>query len=142
MTVHSSRWRRRSGAEGDMSLERFGRYGDAREYALHDVVRGDVLGEGFEREDDAVPYDVEGQILDALPGDVAATAAVRERPTGPDEVDGRARARPVADVLRHITDAVLRRGARRGREPDHVLHERRIHEDIVDLMLQLQETLW
>src|SRR5256886_15743800 len=89
MTVHSSRWRRRSGAEGDMSLEWFGRYGNACEYTLHDVVRGDVLREGFEREDDAMPYDVEREVLDVLPGDVSATAEVRERPTGEDQINRR-----------------------------------------------------
>src|SRR6266851_8057868 len=113
MTVHSSLCRRRSGPEGDMSLQWFGQYGDAREHALHDVVRGDVLGERFEREDDPMTQHIERQVLDVLPGHVATTAEIRERAAGEDEVDGRARARAIADVLRHVADAVLGRIPRR-----------------------------
>src|SRR6266513_3943547 len=141
MTVHSSRWRRRSGPEGDMSLQWLRGYRDTREHALHDVVRADILRESVEGEDDPVPQDVESEVLDVLPGHIPAAAEIRERATGEHEVDGRARARTVADVLRHITDAVLGRLPRRGREPDDVLHERRIDEDLVDLALQLDETL-
>src|SRR2546426_10676371 len=104
MTVHSSRCRRRSGAEGDMSLQWFGRYGNPCEHTLYDVVGGDILREGFEREDDAVPYHVQREILDVLPRDVAATAEGRERTTGQDEVDRGARARAIADVLPHVAD--------------------------------------
>src|SRR5881628_1027782 len=141
MTVHSSRWRRRSGAEGDMSLQWFGRYGNAREHTLDDVVRGHVLRERFERKDDAMPYDIEREILDVLPGDVAATAEVRQRATSQDEVDRCARARAVADVLGDVADAVLGRVARSGREPDDILHKRRIDEDVVDFVLELDQTL-
>src|SRR2546425_5568313 len=118
-----------------MSLKGFGRNWDAREHTLHDVVRGDVLGQGFERENDAVPYDIEREILDVLPGDIAAATQVCERATGKDEIDGGARACAVVDVLRHVADAVLGGVARRGGEPDDVLHERRIDEDLVDLVL-------
>src|SRR5713226_2919295 len=121
MTVHSSRCRRRSGAEGDMSLEWFGRYRDAGKHTLYEVVRGDVLRKGFEREDDAMPYDVEREILNVLPGDVAAAPEIRERATGEDEVDRGAWACAVADVLRHVADPVLGGMARRGCEPDDVL---------------------
>src|SRR6267143_3758459 len=100
MTVHSSRWRRRSGPEGDMSLQWFRRYGNACEHALHQVVGGDVLGERFEREDDAVAQDVEREVLDVLPGDVASAAEIGQRTAGENEVDGRTGARAVADVLR------------------------------------------
>src|SRR5437867_5643040 len=133
MTVHSSRCRRRSGAEGDMSLKWFGRYGNACEHTLYDIVGGDVLREGLEGEDDAMPYYVEREILDVLPRDVAATAEVGQRATSQDEVDRRARARAVADVLGHIADAVLGRVACRGREPADVLQQRRIDEDIIDV---------
>src|SRR5205814_5804887 len=101
----------------------------------------DIFRESFEREDDPVPQDVESEVLDVLPGHVPAAAEIGERATGEHEVDGRARARTVADVLRHITDAVLGGLPRRGREPDDVLHERRIDEDLVDFTLQLDETL-
>src|SRR6267142_6573463 len=141
MTVHSSRCRRRSGPEGDMSLQWLGGYGNAREHALHDVVGADVLGERFEREDDPVPQDVEREVLDVLPGDVPAPAEIRERATGEDEVDGGPRARAVADVLRHVADSVLGRLSRRRCEPHDVLHEGWVDENIVDLALQLHETL-
>src|SRR5438034_6529394 len=107
MTVHSSRCRRRSGAEGDMSLKWLGWHRDTRDHALHDVVGGHILGEGFERQDDAVTQDVEREVLDVLPGYVAAAAKIGERATGEDEVDRCTRARAVGDVLRHIADAVL-----------------------------------
>src|SRR2546426_12036928 len=105
-----------------MSLKWFGRNWDAGEHTLHDVVRGDVLGQGFEREDDAVPYDVEGEILDVLPGDIAAAAQVCERATSKDEIDRGARACAVADVLRHVAYAVLGGGARRRGEAGGILH--------------------
>src|SRR6059036_3094991 len=130
MTVHSSRCKRRSGPEGDMSLQWFGRYGNAREHTLHHVVRGHILGERLEGEDDAVAQNVEREVLNVLASDVASAAEVGERAAGEDEVDGRARAGAVADVLRHVADAVLRGVARRGREPNDVLHERRIDEDL------------
>src|SRR5216683_907020 len=129
MTVHSSFCRRRSGPEGDMSLQWFGWYGDTREHALHDVVRGDILGERLERENDAMAQHIERQVLDVLPGHIATTAQIRERATGEDEVDGRARARAIADVLRNVADAVLGGIPGRRREPDDVLHERWIDED-------------
>src|SRR3954471_9102253 len=100
MTVHSSRWRRRSGAEGDMSLQWLRRHGDTREHTLHDVVRGDVLGQRFERKNDAVTKDIERQILDILARHVPASPKERQRASGEDEVDRGARTRTVGDVLR------------------------------------------
>src|SRR5438067_5407596 len=116
-----------------MSLQWFSGYRNAREHALHDVVRADILRESFEGKDDPVPQDVDREVLDVLPRNVPAPAEICERATGEHEVDRRARARAVADVLRHITDAVFGGLSRRGREPDDVLHERRIDEDVVDL---------
>src|SRR2546423_3247722 len=124
-----------------MSLKWFRRNRNAREHTLHDVVRGDVLGEGFERKDDAVPYDVEGEILDVLTRDVAATAEVGQRATSQDEIDRGARTCAVADVLGYVADAVFGRVTRGRREPDDVLHERRVDEDLVDFALQLPQTL-
>src|SRR6267142_1244841 len=124
-----------------MSLKWFRRNRNAREHTLHDIVRGDVLGEGFERKDDAVPYDVEGEILDVLPGDVAATPQIGERAACQDEIDRGAWACAVADVLRYVADAVFGRVTRGRRKPNDVLHERRVDEDLVDFALQLPQTL-
>ena len=51
-----------------MSLQWFGRNGNAREHALHDVVGGHVLGECFEGEDDAVTQYVEREVLKQYQG--------------------------------------------------------------------------
>src|SRR5437899_8675703 len=102
MTVHSSRCRRRSGAEGDMSLQWFGRHRDTRDHALHDVVGGHILGESFEREDDAVTQDVEREVLDVLPGDIAAAAKIGEGATGEDEVDRCARSEEHTSELQSL----------------------------------------
>src|SRR5438874_12466652 len=123
MTVHSSRCRRRSAPEGDMSLQRFGRRGDARENALHDLIGADLIGERLEREHDAVPDDVEREVLKVLAGDVAAAAQKGEGAAGEDEVDRGSRAGPVAHVLRELTETVVARLTSRRTHATDVLHE-------------------
>src|SRR5258705_2368410 len=90
-----------------MSLQWLGRNRDAREDTLHHVVRGDVLGKRFEREDDAVAKDVEREVLNVLSCDVAAAAEIGECPTGEEEVDRRRRARAEGDVLSHVANHEL-----------------------------------
>src|SRR6266550_634720 len=124
-----------------MSLQWLRRYWDAREHTLHDVVGGDVLRESLERQHDAMAQHIEREVLYVLTGDVSAAPEIGKRATGEDEVDRSARARAVADVLGDVADAVFGRLPRRGGQPDDVFHERRIHEDIVDLALQLQQAV-
>src|SRR5438132_12750116 len=133
MTVHSSRCRRRSAPEGDMSLQRFGRRGDAREDALHDLIGADLIGERLEREHDAVPDDVEREVLKVLAGDVAAAAQKGEGAAGEDEVDRGSRTGPVAHVLRELAETVITRLSRSRRDAHDVLHVRGVDVYIVHL---------
>src|SRR2546429_5577484 len=100
MTVQSSRSRRRSAPDRDMSLQRLGRDGDALKHALQEVVGADVIGERLERQDETMPDHVEREVLQILTGDVPASTKEREGAAGEDQVDRRARTRSVADVLR------------------------------------------
>ena len=84
---------------------------------------------------------IEREVLYVLTGDVPAATEIGQRATGEDEVDRSARARAVADVLGDVADAVFGRVPRRRGQPDDVFHERRIHEDIVDLALQLEQAV-
>src|SRR5947199_3888064 len=113
MTVQSRRWSRRSGAEGDMSLQRLGRSLDPCEHLPHEVVRRDVVRQRLEREDDAMAEHVEREVLHVLSRDVATAAEERERARGEDEVDRRSWARAVADVLGHLGKSVIAWLARR-----------------------------
>ena len=46
-----------------MFLQWLGGHRDAREHAADDLVRGDLVGQRFERKHDAVPDHVEGEVL-------------------------------------------------------------------------------
>src|SRR6266550_5200058 len=139
--VHSRRCSLRSDADLDMSLQWFRRHREAGEDAADDVIGADVVRECLEGEHDAMPDDIERKVHDVLTHHVAPSAQEGERSSREHEVDRGTRARAVRHVLGDVIDAVLRGLARRRGEPHDVLHQRRVHEDLVDFALKRDEPL-
>src|SRR2546421_7430417 len=109
MTVHSTRLRMASGSCCDTFLQRLRRRRDLLEHAIDDLLGRDVVRQRLVRQHEPVTQHVVDEIEDVLREDVRAAAHERERAAGEDEVDRRARARAVGDVLLDLRQPVLRR---------------------------------
>ena len=102
----------------------------------HDVVGGHVVGEGVVAEHQPVAQDVRGDVLHVLRQRVVAAAQQRQRPGGPDQAERGARAGAVLDESRDVRHAVLGGGPGGQHQPDGVVDQRVVHEDLVGLALQ------
>ena len=143
MTVQSRRWRtrfRRRRADTTVA-SRSGTAGTGIRVddRAQELVARDVLGQRLERQHEPVAQHVERQVEDVLGQRVVAAAHERERARREDEVDRRARAGAEGDVAPRSASPCAAGIARRRRQPDGVLDQRRVDEDLVGLALQREQ---
>ena len=108
---------------------------------LDDLGRGDVVGHGVEAEHDAVRHHVLGHRLHVGGQHVVPAVDQRQRAGGGDQAQRGSRAAADLDDRGEVGQVELGGRTRRQHQPDDVLGDEVVDEDLLGLTLQLEDQL-